>query len=212
MSSSPTCWRCGANADGLLFCPQCDALQPFADGTDYFTALGLAPSPALDRAALDQRYYELSRRLHPDRYQTSAPEAQAASAANTALLNRAYRTLRDPVERGRYWLQWRGDGNEARQTTVPAQLATIVFEVQEQLDQLRRADATRRPKLVQDVAVTKERIGQSEADALEQLERNLAQWSDGSDGAALTKSLNRILADVAYIRALLRDIEKVLDA
>ena len=206
------CWQCGSDVGMPPFCPRCEAIQPFADGTDYFAALGVAQSPALDRTTLDQRYYELSRRLHPDRYQTSAPEAQAASGANTALVNRAYRTLRDPFERGRYWLQLRGAGNETRQTTVPAQLAAIVFEVQEQLDQLRKADAARRPKLLQDVTTTRERIARAEVDAMAQLEHNLAQWSDAPDIAALSKSLTRILADIAYIRALLRDIDKVLDS
>lgn len=211
-ASSAGCWHCDAHPGSALFCPSCGALQPFADGIDYFTALGLPCSPALDRSALDQRYYALSRQLHPDRYQTSAPQAQAASATNTALLNRAYRTLRDPVERGRYWLQLRGTEADARQTTVPAQLAAIVFEVQEQLAQLRQASATQRPALAREVATVKQRIEAAAADTIEQLDRNLAQWQEGQDDGALRAALARILADIAYIRTLLRDIDKALDA
>jgi molecular chaperone HscB len=150
--------------------------------------------------------------LHPDRYQTSAPPAQAASAANTALINRAFRTLRDPVERGRYWLQLRGVGADARQTSVPADLAALVFDVQEQLEQLRRANETRRPVLRNQVVASRQRIEQAETAAIEQLERNLSQWPDAVDEAALSAALARILADIAYLRTLLRDIEKVLDA
>lgn len=206
------CWQCSETTGSGLFCRRCGALQPLPDGTDYFAVLGLDRSPAIERDALNQRYYELSRQLHPDRYQTSAPQAQAASAANSALLNRAYRTLRDPVERGRYWLQTCGLGGEARHTTVPAALAAIVFDVQEQLEHLRRADATQRTPLIAAAGTTRARIAQAEAEAIEQLERNLCAWQDPCrDEQSLRASLSRVLADVAYVRALLRDIDKALD-
>lgn len=206
------CWQCRADPGAALFCPSCGAVQPFADGIDYFAALGIPRCPALDRSALDQRYYELSRQLHPDRYQTSAPQTQAASATNAALVNRAYRTLRDPVERGRYWLQLRGADAQARQTTVPANLAAIVFEVQEQLEQLRRASAAQHAPLRNEMTAVKGRIEQAEAGAIEELQRNLTQWQGGQDESALRAALARILADIAYIRALLRDIDTALDA
>ena len=210
--SSAACWHCGASAGPALFCPDCGALQPFPADTDYFSALGIPRDPALDRQALNQRYYELSRQLHPDRHQTSAPPARAASAANTALINRAFRTLRDPVERGRYWLQLRGAGADARQTTVPVNLAALVFDVQEQLEQLRRGNAAQRPALRNEVVASRQRIEHAETEAIEQLDRNLAQWSEAADEAALSAALARILADIAYLRTLLRDIEKTLDA
>jgi molecular chaperone HscB len=211
-STAVSCWHCGANGGAALFCPACGAVQPLPADIDYFSALGLPRAPALDREALARRYYELSRQLHPDRHQTSAPAAQAASAANTALINRAFRTLRDPVERGRYWLQLRGVGTNARPTTVPASLAALVFDVQEQLERLRRANDADRPARRNEVVASKQRIEQAETAALEQLERNLAQWSEAADEAALTTALARILADVAYLRTLRRDIDKELDA
>jgi molecular chaperone HscB len=188
-------------------------LQPFPVGTDYFAALGVERCPALERAVLDERYYERSRQLHPDRYQNSPPEEQAASADNAALLNRAYRTLRDPVERGRYWLQLRGIAGDARQTTVPAALVAIVFDVQEQLEQVRAADAAQRTALIPELAATRRRIEQIHAGEMERLDENLAAWRDPHrDEVALGALLSRILADVAYVGALLRDIDKALDA
>jgi hypothetical protein len=52
----------------------------------------------------------------------------------------------------------------------------------------------------------------AESEAVAQVEHNLTQWSPAADEAALSTALARVLADVAYLRALLRDVEKALDA
>jgi molecular chaperone HscB len=211
-STATSCWNCAADTAAALFCAGCGAVQPFPADMDYFSALGLPRDPALDPHALNQRYYELSRQMHPDRYQTGAPPAQAASAANTALINRAVRTLRDPVERARYWLELRGGGADARQTSVPAPLAALVFDVQEDLEQFHRANAAQQPGLRNAIVASKQRIMHAESEAVAQVEHNLTQWSPAADEAALSTALARVLADVAYLRALLRDVEKALDA
>jgi len=91
----------------------------------------------LDESELTRRYYELSRRLHPDLYQTGVPQEKEASLKNTAVLTRAYRTLRDPVQRGQYWLELHGEQLGKENNKVPPKLAALVFEVQEKLAELR---------------------------------------------------------------------------
>ena len=49
----------------------------------------------------------------------------------TALLTRAYRTLRDPLSRGLYWLELHGEKLAENNQRVPPELAELVFEVQE---------------------------------------------------------------------------------
>ena len=103
---------------------------------DYFTVLSFPRQPSLDERVLTQRYYELSRRLHPDLYQTGALQEREASLKNTALLTRSYRTLRDPVQRGQYWLELHGEQLGKDNNKVPPKLAALVFEVQEKLAEL----------------------------------------------------------------------------
>ena len=76
-----------------------------------------------------------------------------ASLRATALLTRSYRTLRDPVARGLYWLELNGEKLAENNKRVPPDLAELVFEVQEQLAEMQltrpgggdgRADWSRR--------------------------------------------------------------------
>lgn len=110
---------------------------------DYFAILGLAPRLALDSADLQQRFYRLSREVHPDR---AAPQDRARAEEATAALNDAYRTLRDPVSRAEYFLRRQGfEPAEGRQT--PAHLLEEVFELREALEELRAGDVSARPRI-----------------------------------------------------------------
>ena len=66
---------------------------------DYFAVFGLPRKLTVDGEALRQRFYELSRAHHPDFHQAADDAAQAETLARSALVNRAYRALRDPVAR-----------------------------------------------------------------------------------------------------------------
>src|SRR5262249_37089236 len=125
------CWRCAHKHQPTLFCPACQAMQTLPAQIDYFTVLGIPHRPVVDEADLAKHYYDLSRRLHPDLYQTGTVEEREASLRNTALLNRAYRTLRDPVQRGQYWLELHGERLGKDNNRVPPDLAALVFMVQE---------------------------------------------------------------------------------
>jgi hypothetical protein len=122
-ADSLTCWHCGAQSPPDYFCPDCGAIQAFPDRADYFQVMGLPRRLQIDADDLQRRYYELHRRLHPDRFQTGAQEARVASLRNTAAVNRAYSTLRDPVDRGLYWLSVQGESLGADNNRVPPELA-----------------------------------------------------------------------------------------
>src|SRR5439155_1407428 len=102
------CWKCHAESGAALVCPRCAAIQPLPADADLFAVLGLPRQLALDLPDLERRYHAASRAVHPDRFQTAGPRERALSLAASAAVNRAYRTLRDPVARGRYWLELHG--------------------------------------------------------------------------------------------------------
>lgn len=207
------CWRCDHQHQAAFFCPACAAIQLVSSQADYFRVLGIPRTPVVDERALTQRYYELSRRLHPDLYQTGAAQEQEASLKNTALLTRAYRTLRDPVLRGQYWLELHGEQLGKENTQVPPKLAELVFEVQERLAETREARAAGKG------AEGQAEIEQIRSEVEEQLSRlrsdldaNFAQWEDCSARPTLLPALKRILSEIAYLRTLLRDVEKESEA
>ena len=64
--------------------------------TDHFEVFGLPRRLAIDGEALQRRFYELSRRYHPDFHAAAPLEEQAQMLEASARLNTAYRALRDP--------------------------------------------------------------------------------------------------------------------
>lgn len=163
----------------------------------YYEALGLAPALAVDLDDLKKRFYEGSRKWHPDRY-SRAPQAERDQALEmTSLLNDAFRTLRDPVSRAEYFLKERGVelGKEA-----PPELLEEVFELNMALEEMREGDESARPQLE---AAEERFTGMlSEVDA--ELAARFAEPGEPLD--AVRKLLNRR----RYISNLVRDVEKEL--
>jgi molecular chaperone HscB len=208
-----SCWQCGADHAVALFCPACNAIQPFPEEADYFQVMGVPRRLVVDAAALQDRYYELHRCLHPDRFQTGRQEARVASLRNTATVNRAYQTLRDPVDRGLYWLALQGESLGGGDKRVPPELAELVFEVQEQLAEFRAArTGNGRAAMAAEIAAAQTELRQRHAALLEHLEENFSRWdSGGADTAQLTRELKAILSALAYVGTLLRSVEKELE-
>jgi molecular chaperone HscB len=206
------CLHCGKPAVDQLVCSGCDVVAPAAAESDYFAVFSIPRRPTIDLSDLEQRYYAISRHLHPDLFSDRAPAEQAASLRMTALVNRAYKTLKDPVARGLYWLELNGESLGRDNERVPPALAARVFEVQEQLDELRAArkngGADAEAKAV--TAVRDEL--RSDLDGCEaRLARNFDRFTSGGGPDALAET-KTILAELHYLRTLLRDVDKELGA
>src|SRR5258708_40038332 len=132
------CPSCGRRQEPSLICAECGS--PAAASLDCFAALGFPRRLTIDLDALERRYHELSRKIHPDRFASKGPKVRDASLRATAMLTRSYRTLRDPVARGLYWLELNGEEPAENNQRVPPKLAELVFEVQEQLAGMQLSD------------------------------------------------------------------------
>jgi len=206
------CWRCSHAHQPALFCPACQALQILPSQVDYFSVLGIPRSPVVDEVDLTQRYYDLSRRLHPDLYETGTAEEKEASLKNTALLNRAYRTLRDLLQRGQYWLELHGERLGKDNNRVPPELASLVFEVQEKLAEVREARTEGKETAGQtELAKIRADLNDQMAGLRTVLAENLAQWNGDRQAPNLLRDLKNLLSEIAYLRTLLRDVEKESD-
>jgi len=197
------CWRCAAAVGAELVCPRCEAPQPLPPGSDLFAVLGLPRRLVLDGEDLERSYHTRSRALHPDRHQTAEARARQLSERASAMVNRAYRTLRDPVARGRYWLELHGNPLHLDNKEVPAALVADVFETQEKLEELRTSPT---PGLQDEVT----RTGDALAARLRGLQEDLSRLYAGQNGDGLLGELKRRLSEIAYLRTLLGDIEAAL--
>src|SRR6202167_6261642 len=145
VSAPAKCWSCGQEvADGQPFCASCGKVQP-PQQAGYFDMFGLPPKLDLDAQALEKQFYRYSRKLHPDVHARASQQEQEWSLAQASLLNDAYRTLKNPLERTRYLLKLegvqfedsRGPGN-LNPSKVPADLLEEVFDLNMQLEELRQ--------------------------------------------------------------------------
>ncbi|CAB3222204.1 unnamed protein product [Arctia plantaginis] len=91
-----------------LFCGNCKALQAPDKGNNYFKIMGIKESYDLDEIELANKYKNLQKYLHPDKFATRDKMEQEISAQYSSLVNEAYKTLLEPLARGIYMLHLRG--------------------------------------------------------------------------------------------------------
>jgi molecular chaperone HscB len=207
------CLSCGRRQEPRLICADCGA--PLSASLDSFAALELPRKLSIDLAALERIYHDLSRRIHPDRFASREARIRDASLRATALLTRSYRTLRDPTQRGLYWLELNGEKLSENNKRVPADLAELVFEVQEQLASMH--DASADSALIADVEKRRIELQATMDETVAELERNFNRWDRVSpeipdqDRKMLITELKAILSKIAYIRTLIRDVDRALE-
>jgi molecular chaperone HscB len=174
--------------------------------SNYYDFFGLEHRLDLDPRDLEKRYYALSRQYHPDRYTLKSREEQEYALDATAILNDAYRTLRDPLARAEYLLKENGfDIGEQGSKNVPPELLEEVFELNVALEELRDGDDSARPALEE--ARNKFIAMRGVIDA------ELAGKFRGYDGSldrSVLAEIRGILNRRRYIRNLVNDVEKEL--
>jgi molecular chaperone HscB len=217
------CWSCSiGHNDSTLFCPHCSKIQP-PPGGDYFSVFGLEPKLNLDLSALEHEFHRLSRKLHPDRFARAEENEKQWSLADTALLNDAYRTLKDPIRRTEYLLKLLGaevsaedDRQKGKSAGAPADLLEEVFELNMQLEEMRAARTVGETDSALQASLTQAR-GKYHV-LLEAVNEDLrAEWDVWDEGnratrAAAQKKLIALLDRRRYLSNLVRDVDEVLGA
>src|ERR1700685_2159675 len=175
--------------------------------TDYFELFGLPRSLNLSLDALQQRYYELSRELHPDRFMQK-PEAERQRALDmSSALNDAYRRLKDPLKRAQYLLSQEGFNiGEQRSKDVPPELLEEVFELNMALEEMRGGDDSARPQLDQ--------AEKKFADMLAASDQELAGLFvkyDAAQSRDVLAQIRNVLNRRKYILNLVTEVQKTLE-
>ena len=97
-----SCWSCkGPISEVNAFCDTCGAVQPPGQ-LDHFMRFGLKLSFDINVDWLDQKYFDLQRNLHPDRFATCSAQEKSLSQQQATSINDAYETLKKPLSRADY--------------------------------------------------------------------------------------------------------------
>jgi len=221
-SDKRPCWSCDAEIQDRYSCAHCSVIQTFLKESDYFTCFELGWRLQLDLASLEKQYYKLSRKFHPDYFQQKSPEEQDISLENTALLTQAYRTLKDPMKRVAYLIRL-VEGEQRIATEAPADLFEEIFEIQEDLQDLRECsdeDTGQKKALTERLNQSLTKMKDYQFGEEKALEGFFSEW----DGLELLRQqgslsdvqkkcvsgMKDILSHRAYVDRIIQDIQNTI--
>jgi molecular chaperone HscB len=187
---------------------------------DYFAIFSLPRKLWIEMPGLEQKFLQLSWKLHPDNFVNASAEEQADSLKRSSALNDAYRVLRDPVARVEYLLEIEGARKEGEQKQqAPPELLEEVFELNESLDELREAKASGGDleSLKSRLEIAQTSFQEKLLDVDQQLFAAAKQWDAAidadaadTDRDAIKIRLNELLNRRSYIRNLVNGVAKEL--
>jgi molecular chaperone HscB len=219
------CWNCHSELGGEYFCDHCIKIQPAPSQLDYFQRFGLPRHLTINLQDLERRFHELSRKFHPDLFQRGSDQEKAISLENSALLNTAYRTLRDPILRVEYLIRLEEGAVKDIPAKAPPDLLEEIMELQETLEEFKRVQAAVPEKGTEPrktLIVERDRLGARKEILEKELLGLFQEWDRFQDQRPLhadgpqehRKSLLRRMKDLlsarAYLRTVLQDLDEGL--
>jgi len=185
-----SCWSChGPVAAGAPFCSVCETVQPPGQ-VDHFIRLGLELSFDQDKKNLDRVYFDLQRRLHPDRFATRSPQEKALSQQQATSLNEAYETLKDDLARADYMVHVKG-------TDVLPEGCNLVNDSMLLAETMELREALAEAETAADVDTLARRAAEDIRQCVEQLSRLF--FDDDVEGAC------RLTTRLKYLRKLAQE-------
>ena len=183
---------------------------------DYFSLFGLKRRFGVDRQALERKFYELSKSMHPDRFTMASPEAMRESLVRMSELNDAYSTLKSPESLREYYLKLEGlDSSTERQSgaaggaggPIPMELAESWFELQDAVMEDPKAAAGKVAEFEGQLAD----LRKQGAEGMTGLECEIDSTADahGSAPRELLERLSREIRAQSYLKSMERDVERI---
>jgi molecular chaperone HscB len=164
-------------------------------GKNYFELFDLPVTFEVDAVQLADRYRELQRKIHPDRFASATDQERRLSVQMTALVNEAFQTLKDPLRRGRYLLGLQGvDTGEDTDTAMEPGFLMEQMELREAL-----GEAAGDGEALVTLAQT---IQQRLDERVQKLAQLFREQTDDSLGQA-----RNLVREMQFFSKLLREVE-----
>ncbi|HUR90817.1 MAG TPA: Fe-S protein assembly co-chaperone HscB [Ramlibacter sp.] len=146
-----------------------------------FELFGLPEKFEQDLARIDERWKELQREVHPDRFAAQGAASQRIAMQWSVRINEAYKRLKDPLKRASYLCELRGAAVEAENNTaMPAEFLVEQMEWRESLEEART---------LADVDRLEEALVHARRDALTRIGSLLDDTSDAKAAAQQVRAL-----------------------
>ncbi|MBP6215273.1 MAG: Fe-S protein assembly co-chaperone HscB [Chitinophagaceae bacterium] len=135
----------------------------------YFELFDIPVQLKINVTSLSKKFFELSRKYHPDYFANENDEAQAAVLEKSALLNRAWKVFQNPDESIKYVLQLKGLLVEEEKYELPPDFLMEVLEINEALMDMQESGI---PKL-------ESRISELQSEIYEPVKKIVEDYKDG---------------------------------
>lgn len=167
---------------------------------NYFDFYGIPETFKLDEGLVKKKFYELSKRYHPDFYANEDEAKQQEILELSTLNNRAYQTLFNPAKRLEYILRLHNLVSEGAKPQLPSDFLMEMMDINERLMEVDNASELG--------SITGEVLA-IEGDMNEKLENLIADYTHLNDTAKESR-LNEI-ADIYFRQKYLLRIKESLD-
>lgn len=164
---------------------------------DDFELFGLSRRFAQDRAALDERWKQLQREAHPDKFAAQGAAAKRVAMQWSVRINEAYQRLKDPLSRATYLCELHGHDIQAESNTaMPAAFLVQQMQWREALDEASN---------LSELDALLAQVRASEQAAMQNLTHCLDEDSNYLEAVAQIRGL-------MFMRRFKQDLDKKIDA
>jgi molecular chaperone HscB len=169
---------------------------------DYFAFYDLPVSFKPDTSVVKQRFYEHSKKYHPDFYINESEEKQAEVLELSTVNNKAYQVLSDPLKRLQYILELKGVLAEGENYALPQAFLMDMMDINEALMDLQlEPDAER-------LTAVKGEVASAEQSIMSEIESLSSKFEEADEQSRL--ELLAAIKDLYYRNKYLQRIRNSL--
>lgn len=168
---------------------------------NYFELYDIPESFTPDAAKVKQKFYELSRAFHPDRFAQADEATQSQALRSSALNNEAYKVLTDPDKTMAYVLTLNGVLEPEEKYNLPAGFLMEMMDLNELVDNY---------EAIPDNEELKERANQALEQQLNEWQSDLAPVLNNITTAGKSTELLKAIKDFYFRKKYLLRIKERL--
>ncbi len=178
---------------------------------NFFDLFGIENAYSLDRQLLRDRFRDLQKKFHPDNFASASEQERRLSAQYAALINEAFTTLNDPMQRGRYMLSLLGiSTDEELDTRMDPEFLMQQIELREEMEAAQSSADSALDALGRLAIKVNNEFSKREASIAEILDNTAESGSAQESGLDTARHLVRELQFLNRMQSEINDAEEAL--